>query len=139
MRSRDDVLASDADIPIEKGAWKLLYVRVHTSMYIYHTLANSLSVEYLGPARSHSGNSPRPLPRTVEDLGGRLETVSKKPLAQGCLRRLVNVSSLMWRACNVTAFTHSSTGPVVHPFASHHERPGFNPQGGSDVKLGFSS
>ncbi len=24
---------------------------------------------------------------------------------------------------------HSSTGPVVYPFASHHERPGFNPRG----------
>ncbi len=24
----------------------------------------------------------------------------------------------MWRACNLTAFTHSSTGPVVYPFAS---------------------
>ncbi len=36
----------------------------------------------------------------------------------------------MWRACNLTAFTHSSTDPVVHPFASCHEGPGFNPQGG---------
>jgi hypothetical protein len=36
----------------------------------------------------------------------------------------------LWRACNLTAFIHSSTGPVVHPFASHHEGPGFNPQGG---------
>ncbi len=33
------------------------------------------------------------------------------------------------RACNLTAFTHSFTGPVVHPFASRHEGPGFNPQG----------
>ncbi len=24
----------------------------------------------------------------------------------------------MWRACNLTTFIHSSTGPVVHPFAS---------------------
>jgi hypothetical protein len=32
--------------------------------------------------------------------------------------------------CNLTAFTHSSTGSVVHPFASLHEGPGFNPQGG---------
>ncbi len=24
----------------------------------------------------------------------------------------------LWRACNLTAFIHSSTGPVVHPFAS---------------------
>ncbi len=33
------------------------------------------------------------------------------------------------RACNLTAFIHSSTGPVVPPFASHHEGPEFNPQG----------
>jgi hypothetical protein len=25
------------------------------------------------------------------------------------------------RACNLTTFIHSSTGPVVHPFASNHE------------------
>ncbi len=37
---------------------------------------------------------------------------------------------ILWRACNLTAFIHSSTGPVVHLFASHHEGPGFNPQGG---------
>jgi hypothetical protein len=36
----------------------------------------------------------------------------------------------MWRACNLTAFIHSSTDPVVHLFASLHEGPGFNPQGG---------
>ncbi len=41
------------------------------------------------------------------------------------------------RACNLTAFIHSSTGPVVHPFASCHERPGFNPQGGTYVKPGL--
>ncbi len=35
------------------------------------------------------------------------------------------------RACNLTAFIHSSTGPVVHPFASLHEGPGFNLQGGT--------
>jgi hypothetical protein len=35
-----------------------------------------------------------------------------------------------WRACNLTAFIHSSSGPVVHPFASCHEGPRFNPQGG---------
>jgi hypothetical protein len=34
-----------------------------------------------------------------------------------------------WRACNLTAFIHSLTGPVGHPFASHHEGPGFNPRG----------
>jgi hypothetical protein len=44
----------------------------------------------------------------------------------------------MWIACNLTAFTHSSTGPVVHLIASRHEGPGFNPQGGTYVKLGFS-
>ncbi len=44
----------------------------------------------------------------------------------------------LWRACNLTAVTHSSTGSVVHPFASHHEGPGFNPQRGTYVKLGFS-
>jgi hypothetical protein len=36
---------------------------------------------------------------------------------------------ILWRACILTAFIHSSTGPVVHPFASRHEGPGFNPQG----------
>ncbi len=45
---------------------------------------------------------------------------------------------LMWRACNLTAFIHSSSGPVVHPFVSHHEGPGFNPYGGTFVKPGFS-
>jgi hypothetical protein len=33
---------------------------------------------------------------------------------------------------------HSSTGPVVHPFASCYEGPGFNPQGATYVKPGFS-
>ncbi len=28
---------------------------------------------------------------------------------------------ILWRACNLTAFIHSSTGPVVHPFSSCHE------------------
>ncbi len=42
------------------------------------------------------------------------------------------------RSCNLTAFIHSSTGPVVPPFASCHEGPGFNFQGGNYVKLGFS-
>jgi hypothetical protein len=27
----------------------------------------------------------------------------------------------MWRACNLIAFIHRSTGPVAHPFASRHE------------------
>jgi hypothetical protein len=44
----------------------------------------------------------------------------------------------LWRACNLTSFIHSSTGPVVHPFASRQEGPGFNPQGGTYVKPGFS-
>ncbi len=44
----------------------------------------------------------------------------------------------LWRACNLTAFTHSSTGQVVQLFASHHEGPRFNPQGGTYVKPGFS-
>ncbi len=33
------------------------------------------------------------------------------------------------RACNLTAFIHSSTGPVVHLFASRHEEPGSIPRG----------
>jgi hypothetical protein len=44
----------------------------------------------------------------------------------------------LWRAWNLTAFPHSSTGPMVHPFASRHEGPGFNPQGGTYVEPGFS-
>ncbi len=43
----------------------------------------------------------------------------------------------LWRACNLTAFIHSSTGPVVHPFASLHKGPRFNPQEGTYVKPGF--
>jgi hypothetical protein len=35
----------------------------------------------------------------------------------------------LWRACNLTAFIHSSTGPVVHLFASRHEGHRFNPRG----------
>jgi hypothetical protein len=35
----------------------------------------------------------------------------------------------LWRACNLTAFIHSSTGPVVHLLASHHEGPGSIPRG----------
>ncbi len=35
----------------------------------------------------------------------------------------------LWRACNLTYFIHSLTGPVGQPFASCHEGPGFNPQG----------
>ncbi len=44
----------------------------------------------------------------------------------------------LWRACNLTAFIHSLTGPVGQPFASCYEGPGFNPQGGTYVKPGFS-
>jgi hypothetical protein len=44
----------------------------------------------------------------------------------------------LWRTCNLTAFIHSLTGPVCQPFASRYERPGFNPQGGTYVKPGFS-
>ncbi len=29
--------------------------------------------------------------------------------------------SSLWRSCNLTAFTHCLTGPVVHLFASRHE------------------
>ncbi len=50
----------------------------------------------------------------------------------GCL------GGALWTACNLTAIKHSSTGPVVHPFASRHEGPRFNPQGGTYVKPGFS-
>ncbi len=46
---------------------------------------------------------------------------------------------VLWRACNLSVFTHSSTGPVVHPFASCHEGPGLNPQWGTYVKPGFMS
>ncbi len=35
----------------------------------------------------------------------------------------------MWKACNLTAFIPCLTGPVDHPFASRHERPGFNTRG----------
>jgi hypothetical protein len=44
----------------------------------------------------------------------------------------------LWRSCHLTGFIHSSTGPVVHPFASYHEGPRFNPQGGTSVKPRFS-
>ncbi len=46
-------------------------------------------------------------------------------------------SADLWRACNLTVFTPCLTGPVDYPFASHHEGPGFNPQGGTYVKLRF--
>ncbi len=44
----------------------------------------------------------------------------------------------LWRACNLTAFTDSTTGLVVHPFASRHEGSRFNPKGGTYVEPGFS-
>ncbi len=44
---------------------------------------------------------------------------------------------LLCRACNLIAFIHISTGPVVHPFASHHEGPGFNPRGGYSCETGI--
>ncbi len=52
------------------------------------------------------------------------------PLSKTVLRYSIEKRWVLWRACNLTAFIHSSNGPVVHPFASHHEGPGFNPQGG---------
>jgi hypothetical protein len=47
-------------------------------------------------------------------------------------------ATVLWRACNLTALMHSSTEPVVHPFASRHEEPGFNSKGGTYVKPGVS-
>jgi hypothetical protein len=44
----------------------------------------------------------------------------------------------LWRACNLTAIATCLTGPVDYLFASRHEGPGFNPQGGTYVKPGFS-
>jgi hypothetical protein len=37
---------------------------------------------------------------------------------------------IVWKSCTLTAFIHSSTGPVDHPFRSCHEGAGFNPWGG---------
>jgi hypothetical protein len=50
----------------------------------------------------------------------------------------VTLMAMVWRACNLTAFTPCLTGPMDCPFASNHEGPRFNPQGGTYVKLGFS-
>ncbi len=33
--------------------------------------------------------------------------------------------TIVWRACNLTAFTPCLTGPVDYPFASHHKGPRF--------------
>jgi hypothetical protein len=41
----------------------------------------------------------------------------------------------LWRACDLTAFIHR--GPVGHTFASCHEGPGFNPQGGYFCETGI--
>jgi hypothetical protein len=46
-------------------------------------------------------------------------------------------SKKVWRPCNLSAFIHSSTGPVVHPFASRHGDQ-VQSQGGTYVKAGFS-
>jgi hypothetical protein len=51
---------------------------------------------------------------------------------------VLKFSEVLWRACNLTAFMHSLTGPLGHPFASRHKGLGFNPQGGTYVKPGFS-
>jgi hypothetical protein len=42
------------------------------------------------------------------------------------------------RACNLTSFSPSLTGPVDYPFASRHKGPGFKIPGGTYVKPGFS-
>ncbi len=44
----------------------------------------------------------------------------------------------LWGACNLAAFTPCLIGPVDYPFASRHEGPWFNTQGGTYVKPGFS-
>jgi hypothetical protein len=43
----------------------------------------------------------------------------------------------MWRACNLTAFIPCLTGPVDYMFASRHEGPWFNPQGGYLCETGI--
>jgi hypothetical protein len=50
-------------------------------------------------------------------------------------KKLIN--KILWTACNLTSFSQCLTGPVDYPFASHHEGPGFNSQGGTYVKPGF--
>ncbi len=42
------------------------------------------------------------------------------------------------RACNLTSFSPSLTGPVDYPFASRHKGPWFKTPGGTYVKPGFS-
>ncbi len=41
-------------------------------------------------------------------------------------------------SCNLTPFSPCLTGPVDYLFPSHHKGPGFNHQGGTCVKPGFS-
>ncbi len=42
---------------------------------------------------------------------------------------------IVCRSCNLTAFTHSLTGPVGQPFASRHKGSGFNPQGVLETRI----
>jgi hypothetical protein len=59
---------------------------------------------------------------------------------ENCYRFLFYCSELVgnvMESCNLTAFIHSSTGPVVHLFASRHEGPMFNPQGGYLCEIGI--
>jgi hypothetical protein len=53
-------------------------------------------------------------------------------------REIIAKSKSLWRACYLAAFTPCLTGPVDYLFASPHEGPGFNPQGGTYMKPGFS-
>ncbi len=43
----------------------------------------------------------------------------------------------LWRACNLTAIATCLTGPVDYQFASRHEGPEFNPQGGYLCETGI--
>jgi hypothetical protein len=54
--------------------------------------------------------------------------LSTKKLEYNKPEKLV-LGRALWRACNLTAFIHSLTGPVRQPFASRHEGPEFNPHG----------
>ncbi len=46
--------------------------------------------------------------------------------------------SVLWKACNLTAYTPCLTGPVDYLFAFRHEGPGFNPGGGGYLcKMGI--
>jgi hypothetical protein len=53
----------------------------------------------------------------------------------GTLKTHQNWRNVLCRTCNLTAFIHSLTGLVGHPFASRHEGPGFNPRGGGGVLM----